>query len=150
MPATVEPMAATLSATLPPDDDAWGYEVKRDGVRTIARIRDGKLRLTSRSLRDVTGTYPEIGPLGDALAGRWVILDGEIVALDAQNRPSFQLAHILRSSVDSASYEYAQIPGSGIRVPPALPAVQPCRSATAVSRALSAPVDKSCAVGGGT
>ncbi|WP_203454536.1 non-homologous end-joining DNA ligase [Jiangella aurantiaca] len=90
MPATVEPMAATLAAAVPADDDAWGYEVKWDGVRTIARIRDGRLRLTSRSLRDVTGTYPEIGRLVDALDGRRVMLDGEIVAFDDQGRPSFQ------------------------------------------------------------
>ncbi|TDD64796.1 DNA ligase [Jiangella aurantiaca] len=83
-------MAATLAAAVPADDDAWGYEVKWDGVRTIARIRDGRLRLTSRSLRDVTGTYPEIGRLVDALDGRRVMLDGEIVAFDDQGRPSFQ------------------------------------------------------------
>ncbi|WP_162606306.1 non-homologous end-joining DNA ligase [Jiangella asiatica] len=83
-------MAAMLSAALPEDDDAWGYEVKWDGIRTIARVRDGQLRLTSRSLRDLTGAYPEIGRLAAALLDRRAVLDGEVIALDAKGRPSFQ------------------------------------------------------------
>lgn len=89
MPATVKPMLATL-AGLPSDDTGWGFEIKWDGVRTLARIRDDAARLTSRTLRDVTGSYPELGRLGAALAGHRVILDGEIIALDDGGRPSFQ------------------------------------------------------------
>nr|WP_162606497.1 hypothetical protein [Jiangella asiatica] len=52
-------------------------------------MRDGAFRLTSRKLRDVTGSYPELDRLGTALAGHQLILDGEILALDAAGGPAF-------------------------------------------------------------
>jgi bifunctional non-homologous end joining protein LigD len=45
--------------------------------------------LRARSGRDVTPRYPELRPLAEALAGREVVLDGEVVAFDGA-RPSFQ------------------------------------------------------------
>ena len=89
MPQGIEPMKATL-ATLPADDDAWGYEIKWDGVRAIAYCEPGHLRLESRNLRDVTSQYPEVGRIVGGLAGRPAVLDGELVAYDEQGRPSFQ------------------------------------------------------------
>jgi len=89
MPEHVVPMFARLSA-LPRDDDRFGYEVKWDGVRGIAYVRDGRLRLESRNLKEVTIRYPEIGPMADALAGHAAVLDGEVVAFDEQGRPSFE------------------------------------------------------------
>lgn len=83
-------MAATLSS-LPPDQDGWGFEIKWDGIRAIAYVEDDRrVRLTSRTLRDITGTYPEIQAVGAALAGHRAVLDGEIVAFDDNGRPSFQ------------------------------------------------------------
>jgi bifunctional non-homologous end joining protein LigD len=89
MPERIEPMKATLS-TLPRDDEAYGYEVKWDGVRAIAYCETGRVRLESRNLRDVTGQYPEIGRLARELGGREAVLDGEIVTFDDSGRPSFQ------------------------------------------------------------
>ncbi len=89
MPEPFAPMAATLSV-LPPDDDSWGYEIKWDGVRALAFVEPGRLRLVSRNLRDVTSQYPEIRDLTRALGARHAVLDGEIVAFDDTGRPSFQ------------------------------------------------------------
>lgn len=89
MPVKVKPMMATLS-TLPVDEAAWGFEVKWDGVRTIAHVADGAVRLTSRTLRDVTGVYPDVHTVVEALDGHRAVLDGEIVAFDADGRPSFE------------------------------------------------------------
>jgi bifunctional non-homologous end joining protein LigD len=86
----IAPMLATPSPTLPKGDD-WSVEVKWDGVRVIARVDDDALCLTSRNLLDITGRYPELSGLTDALRGRGtVVLDGEVVAFGDDGRPSFQ------------------------------------------------------------
>ncbi len=89
LPEGMQPMLA-VSGTLPPaeDDAGWGYEFKWDGVRALARIDGGRVRLHSRQGNDITGGYPELRPLGEELAGRQLWLDGEIVAL-RDGKPSF-------------------------------------------------------------
>jgi len=89
MPERIEPMLAR-TGELPPDDDRWAYEIKWDGVRAIAYVDGGRLRLASRNGRDITPRYPELRELGRALAGREVVLDGEVVAFGPDGRPSFQ------------------------------------------------------------
>jgi bifunctional non-homologous end joining protein LigD len=81
MPEAVEPMLATEAAGLPPDDADWGYEMSWGGRRTLAYVSGGRVRLTSDG-NDVTSWYPEIRPLGEALAPTEAVLDGEIVAFD--------------------------------------------------------------------
>jgi bifunctional non-homologous end joining protein LigD len=88
MPEELAPMLAR-TGTLPPDDGRWAFEIKWDGVRAIAFVQGGRLALRARSGRDVTARYPELRPLAEALAGREVVLDGEVVAFDGA-RPSFQ------------------------------------------------------------
>ena len=88
MPEQLEPMLAR-TGPLPSDDGRWAFEIKWDGVRAIAFIQGGRLVLQARSGRDVTARYPELRPLAEALAGREVVLDGEVVAFDGA-RPSFQ------------------------------------------------------------
>jgi bifunctional non-homologous end joining protein LigD len=92
MPTLVQPMLAT-PGTLPPEreDAAWAYEMKWDGVRTVSYVEGGRLRLLSRNDRDVTAAYPEVKGLAEQLGSVPAILDGEIVALDAQGRPDFGL-----------------------------------------------------------
>jgi bifunctional non-homologous end joining protein LigD len=89
MPEGIEPMKATL-AELPASDASWAYEIKWDGVRAIAYCEPGHLRLESRTLRDVTKQYPEVGRIVAELGGRPAVLDGELVAYDEDGRPSFQ------------------------------------------------------------
>src|ERR1700674_1089353 len=89
MPSRLEPMLATL-AHHPFSDPNWLFEIKWDGVRALARIENGALALRSRNSIDITKRYPELASLPDALAARQVILDGEIVALDAQGHSSFE------------------------------------------------------------
>jgi bifunctional non-homologous end joining protein LigD len=74
---------------LPRDDGGWAYEVKWDGMRAIAFVTGDDLRLQSSRLLDVTVTFPEIQPLAAALGVQSAILDGELVALDDEGRPSF-------------------------------------------------------------
>ena len=87
----VEPMLATLAAALPRGDD-WTYEVKFDGYRVIA-IKVGKrVTLYSRNLKDVTRMYPSVVAAVSTVKHD-VMLDGEIIALDEEGRPSFQALH---------------------------------------------------------
>jgi bifunctional non-homologous end joining protein LigD len=84
-------MLATLG-TLPAvaDDARWGNEMKWDGVRAIASLDGGRLRLMSRNDRDITVSYPDVVPLGPAVgADTRMVLDGEIVTFDASGRTSF-------------------------------------------------------------
>jgi bifunctional non-homologous end joining protein LigD len=90
MPDKIVPMMAKL-AKLPRDDEHWAYEIKWDGVRAILYCQGGRVRLTSRNLRDVTSQYLELRGLGRALGSREAILDGEIVAFDEEERPNFGL-----------------------------------------------------------
>ncbi len=89
MPEHVSPMLA-VSAELPSKPDAWGFEVKWDGVRALTYWRPGRLRIESRSLNDVSSRYPELRALGRQLGAREAILDGEIVAFDEHGAPSFE------------------------------------------------------------
>ena len=88
MPEHVKPMLAR-AGSLPRRDDGWTYELKWDGVRAIAYSTPGELRLESRNLKEITGSYPELGRLNRALSSHQAILDGEIVAFDEHGRPSF-------------------------------------------------------------
>ncbi|MGE0404716.1 MAG: non-homologous end-joining DNA ligase [Candidatus Korobacteraceae bacterium] len=88
MPQVIRPMLATLVEDVFSHPD-WLYEVKWDGYRAVTFIRDGKLRLVSRNQNDLTAQYLELRNLPSLVAAEEAILDGEIVALDEQGRPSF-------------------------------------------------------------
>jgi bifunctional non-homologous end joining protein LigD len=90
MPREIHPMLATLVEE-PFDDPQWLYEVKWDGYRAVAFIDDGRVRLVSRNQNDLTGEFPEIARAIQSLAVENAILDGEVVALDEEGRPSFSL-----------------------------------------------------------
>src|SRR5919202_4238002 len=89
LPERIEPMLARTGA-LPRDDHRWAFELKWDGVRAIAYVEGGRLRLESRNGRDITPRYPELRDLGRALGSREAVLDGEVVVFGDDGRPSFQ------------------------------------------------------------
>jgi bifunctional non-homologous end joining protein LigD len=90
MPSTIHPMLATAAAKAF-DDRNWLFEIKWDGYRAVAFLQDGKLRLVSRTQNDLTKQFPELADLPKFVKAKQAILDGEIVALDAEGRPSFSL-----------------------------------------------------------
>ncbi|MFR9807172.1 DNA ligase D [Pseudonocardia sp. RS010] len=85
--AELRPMLAT--AGIPPVDPGWAVEFKWDGVRALVVVEDGGVRFVSRNGNDVTGGYPEL--VAAVPRDRDLVLDGEIVALDAAGRPDFGL-----------------------------------------------------------
>lgn len=70
----------------PFDDPEWWFELKWDGIRVLMEGDRDRVRLRSRRDRDMTATYPE---LAGYRFDRPTVLDGEIVVLDHQGRPSF-------------------------------------------------------------
>jgi bifunctional non-homologous end joining protein LigD len=90
MPERIIPMMARPASQVPRDQKNWSFEVKWDGVRAIAYLQPGRLRLESRNLNDITEAYPEVRGLIGAIGMREMVLDGEIVAFDDAGRPSFE------------------------------------------------------------
>jgi len=90
MPRAVHPMLSE-TAEKAFDDPAWLFEIKWDGYRAVAFIEDGKVRLVSRNQNDLTAKYPELQTIPESLKAKRAVLDGEIVALDEEGRPSFSL-----------------------------------------------------------
>ncbi|MBZ5627847.1 MAG: DNA ligase D [Acidobacteriia bacterium] len=90
MPERIEPMLATLASAVP-EGGEWVYEIKWDGFRGLCFVTGGKLRIVSRNGHLLNRQFPELQPLPDSIAADTAIIDGEIVAFDADGRPSFSL-----------------------------------------------------------
>jgi bifunctional non-homologous end joining protein LigD len=86
------PMLASAAAQLP-EGPQWSYEVKFDGYRTLALKNGQRVKLLSRNLNDATRLYPSVAREIARLRPESVLLDGEIVAIDEDGRPSFQALH---------------------------------------------------------
>ena len=81
-------MLAVPASEIPEPETAWAAEFKWDGVRAVAYLSGGRLRLVSRSDRDMTRAYPELADLGRQPGLGDMVLDGEIAAFTG-GRPSF-------------------------------------------------------------
>jgi bifunctional non-homologous end joining protein LigD len=113
LPASLAPMLAAPGS--PPSGRLaeWAVEMKWDGVRALAFIESGRIRLVSRTGKDITRTYPEVFGVGSGAGGLpgQLLLDGEIVAF-TDGRPDFEALqprmHV--SSADAALRLSATIP----------------------------------------
>jgi bifunctional non-homologous end joining protein LigD len=105
---TLTPMSASLGSTadITADED-WAFEMKWDGIRALAYVEDGQVRLVSRNGNDQTSIYPELAELGSLLGGRTAVLDGEIVALH-QGRPDFGRLQLRMNLTRAADVERAR------------------------------------------
>jgi bifunctional non-homologous end joining protein LigD len=91
MPSRLDAMLAKPGDVPESDSDDWAYEIKWDGVRVLGYANLGKWCMLSRRLEDVSARYPELEAIADVLKDHSAILDGEVVALDDEGRPRFQL-----------------------------------------------------------
>jgi bifunctional non-homologous end joining protein LigD len=112
MPDFLPPMSATL-ATGPFDDPDWLFEVKWDGYRVEAVVRDGKVRLWTRRRQDAATYFPDLARATGWIEAREAIVDGEVVALDEQGRPRFSLLQ------DHTGIRTWRVPGGKKRGEPA-------------------------------
>lgn len=90
MPLSIAPMLAS-EAPEPFDSTEYIFELMFGGVRAQARVQDGVVRIFARNGRDLTPYFPELLCIPDRLQAREAILDGEIVVLDADGHPAFDL-----------------------------------------------------------
>ena len=89
LPATIKPMLASL-VRQPFNSPNHIFELKWDGIRTLAFIQNGQVRLQSRNLQNITSEWPELSCLPQQVIGDKIVLDGELVYLNQQGYPSFQ------------------------------------------------------------
>ena len=90
MPRTLKPMLAhAVDGAF--SSPGWLFEPKLDGFRALAFLRDGDVRLISRTGKDMTRNFPSIVEDLSALPHREMVLDGEIVALGDDGLPDFLL-----------------------------------------------------------
>jgi len=105
LPDLIEAQLAT-AAKSPPTGPAWVHEIKYDGYRMLCRIAHQQARMVSRNANDWTGDFDALAsalallPVDDA----W--LDGEVIALDARGRSSFQALQKALSAADSRGLKY--------------------------------------------
>src|SRR5215211_6333575 len=87
-PDVVNPMLATLTDK-PFNSKDWIFEIKWDGYRVISKIKGNIITLTSRNLTSFDKKFPSIRKaLG--VFKKDMVVDGEVVAVDEENKPSFQ------------------------------------------------------------
>ncbi|MGZ5553381.1 MAG: non-homologous end-joining DNA ligase [Chthoniobacterales bacterium] len=103
-PKFVEPMKCKPVARLP-NESNWTFEIKFDGYRCLALKNDDEVKLVSRNEKLLNARFPNVVRALAEVPGDFAI-DGEIVALDEEGRPSFQ---ILQNNVSKAydAYFYA-------------------------------------------
>jgi bifunctional non-homologous end joining protein LigD len=87
-PSLIRPMLAVAGS--PSNDDGWAFEMKWDGVRAVVYVAGGRARALSRNDRDVSVSYPELQAVAASLGDVSAVLDGELIAVDATGRPSFE------------------------------------------------------------
>ncbi|HET7711322.1 MAG TPA: DNA ligase D [Thermoanaerobaculia bacterium] len=85
------PMLATLASEPPASDAQWIYELKYDGFRAITALAGGSLAMWSRNQLDLAPRFPSVAKAVAGLKVPDVVLDGEIVAVDEDGVPRFQL-----------------------------------------------------------
>lgn len=88
-PEFLVPMSAKAVDKLP-EGDQWAYEIKWDGYRVEAIKHLDQVRLFSRKAKDLTTDFPEVRRALETVKATSAAIDGEIVVLDEQGRPSFQ------------------------------------------------------------
>jgi bifunctional non-homologous end joining protein LigD len=90
MPSALEPMLAILTTAIPPGTD-WLYEVKWDGYRALCFLAEGKITMLSRRGNNLNKQFaPVAEALQQCVKADTTIIDGEVVALDENGKPSFQ------------------------------------------------------------
>jgi bifunctional non-homologous end joining protein LigD len=116
----IQPMLADASPVSGLAGQDWAFEPKWDGFRGLVEVDHGKLRIYSRSQRDVTGEFPALGWLGDALADHHVVLDGEVVVCDEAGVPRFNLVQNHRRAplVDYWPFDLLAMNGNDIMAAP--------------------------------
>src|SRR5580765_8149393 len=93
----IDPMLLLRTDSLPHDGTRWAYQLKFDGYRAIAFKTGGNIHLRSRNDHDFSIRYPDVLKGLEKLPDETVI-DGEVIALDGEGRPTFNILQNYGSS----------------------------------------------------
>jgi bifunctional non-homologous end joining protein LigD len=129
MPRRIEPMLAKPGEVPESDRETWAYEIKWDGIRALGFSDGGRWSMLSRRGEDVTVRYPELEAIAEVIGDHSAILDGEVVALDDEGRPRFQLiqsrmgltspaavrARVIEQPVDYVIFDLLHLDGRRVR-----------------------------------
>jgi bifunctional non-homologous end joining protein LigD len=91
------PQLATLVDAVPAGDE-WIHELKYDGYRLVAMLKNGSVRLITRNGNDWTERFPAVAAALEALPAGTAVLDGELVVLTPRGTTSFQALQNVMSS----------------------------------------------------
>src|SRR5262245_36851106 len=97
LPGFIQPMAAALTDRGFRDDD-WLFEIKWDGYRIEAVVKDGTARIYTRNGNDGEAYFPKLLTKATWISADEAIVDGEVVALDEQGMPDFSLLQELTTA----------------------------------------------------
>jgi len=105
MPKNPHPMLAQI-AEKPFNKKDWLFEIKWDGYRCLAIIKEKKIELLSRNLKSFNKQFPRIASDLKALQQHKAILDGEVVILNKDGRSDFQLMQNYQSDKTGNLFYY--------------------------------------------
>jgi bifunctional non-homologous end joining protein LigD len=105
MPSSVQPMLPT-AVKLPFSDPQWLFEPKWDGYRALCFLKNGKVRFISCSRRNLTERFPVLQEISTLIKAKTAIIDGEIVALDRNGKPSFDALRNCKGQAAIAFYAF--------------------------------------------
>jgi bifunctional non-homologous end joining protein LigD len=105
MPSSIHPELAFL-VDKPPNSDEWLHEIKFDGYRIVCFIEDKKVKLMTRHQNDWTNKFPHLTKEILRLKLKKAIFDGELVALNADQRSDFQILQNSIHSKDTSALVY--------------------------------------------
>ncbi|HYW10658.1 MAG TPA: DNA ligase D [Longimicrobium sp.] len=118
-PAPFVPEMATLVDDVPAGDE-WIHEIKYDGYRLVAMLRNGEVKLITRNGNDWTDRFPDTARALAALPAKTAVLDGELVVLTRGGTTSFQALQNVLSSGRGAelvfyAFDLAYLDGMDLR-----------------------------------
>jgi len=110
-PVKISPMLATL-ASAPFSDERWLFEPKLDGFRMLAFANNGEVRLQSRRGLDITKRYPSLAESIKQQPASQLVLDGELIALDAKGKLCFQCLQDYLKSTGRVGFDQIELPSA--------------------------------------
>jgi bifunctional non-homologous end joining protein LigD len=105
LPSMIKPQLATLAEDVPTGDD-WLHELKFDGYRILAIVKNSQVRLISRNGKDWTKRFPGVAAAVGELTLKQGILDGEVVSLNEKGVSDFQQLQNALKRGDEAALVY--------------------------------------------
>ena len=113
-----------------PAGDAWLHEVKFDGYRVQAHKVGSQVVIHSRNGHDFTERFPPIAQLLHELSAKAAVLNGEVVASDADGRPNFARLHVRwtrPNTIHLWAFDLLAVNGRDLRLQPLVKLQARCR-----------------------